>query len=51
MKVAKLDMFYKDRYKLDDWLNQILIYFALENVLAAKQSLTAASYLRGDAQQ
>lgn len=51
MKVAKPDMFYGDRYKLDDWLNQVLLYFVMEGVPETKQALTAASYLRGDAQQ
>lgn len=43
MKVAKPDFFYGDRYKLDDWLNQILLYFTLENVKEEKRALTAAS--------
>ena len=51
MKVAKPDMFYGDRYKLDDWLNQVLLYFGMEGIPEAKQALIAASYLRGDAQQ
>ena len=51
MKVAKPDMFYRDRYKLDDWLNQVLLYFVIEGVPETKQALTVASYLRGDAQQ
>ena len=49
MKVAKPDMFYGDRYKLDDWLNQVLLYFGMEGIPEAKQALIAASYLRGDA--
>ncbi len=51
MKVAKPDFYYGDRYKLDDWLNQVLLYFTLENVKDGKRALTAASYLRGEAQQ
>ena len=51
MKVARPDFFYGDRYKLDDWLNQILLYFHLEGVKEEKRSLTAASYLRGEAQR
>ena len=43
MKVAKPDFFYGDRYKLDDWLNQILLYFKMEEVKEDKQCLTAAS--------
>ena len=32
IKVAKLDLFFGDRNKLDDWLNQMLIYFRIERV-------------------
>ena len=51
MKVSKPDAFYGDRYKLENWINQILLYFYLENIPSNKQSLIAASYLRGGAQQ
>ncbi len=51
VKVAKPDYFYGDRHKLDNWLNQVLLYFRMEEVGAEKQPLTAASYLRGEAEQ
>ena len=50
-KVAKPDFFYGDRNKLDDWINQVYLYFRLEGIPDGRRSLTAASYLRGEAQQ
>src|ERR1700744_246091 len=49
MTVAKPDHWHGDRVKLDDWFNQLLIYFRIEKVPKEKQPLVAASYLRGDA--
>ena len=48
---AKPDYFYGDRNKVDDWINQLMMYFVLEGVQGdARKTLTASSYLRGEAQ-
>ena len=47
---AKPDFFYGDRNKLDDWLNQIMLYFPLEGITnEQRRCRIAASYLRGEA--
>ncbi|KAI7019968.1 hypothetical protein KC355_g2898, partial [Hortaea werneckii] len=52
VKVAKPDFFYGERTKLDDWLNQLMIFFKEEGITKdAKKTITASSYLRGQAQQ
>ena len=51
LKIARPDFFYGEQHKLDDWLNQMLLYFCFEGVREERQALTAASYLRGEAQQ
>ena len=51
LKTARPDFFHGERHKLDDWLNQMLLYFRFEGVREERQALTAASYLRGEAQQ
>ncbi|KYG40125.1 hypothetical protein M433DRAFT_160878, partial [Acidomyces richmondensis BFW] len=48
-KVAKLDFYYGDRYKLSDWLNQMNLYF-LFNDITRNKTLFATTYLRGRAQ-
>ena len=50
IKVAKPDYYYGDRSKLDDWLNQMALYFRFENITQdPKKTLLASSYLRGQA--
>ncbi|KAI6849248.1 hypothetical protein KC323_g9575 [Hortaea werneckii] len=52
IKVAKPDYYYGDRSKLDDWLNQMALYFRFENITQdPKKTLLASSYLRGQVQQ
>ncbi|OTA22083.1 hypothetical protein BTJ68_14755 [Hortaea werneckii EXF-2000] len=44
--------YYGDRSKLDDWLNQMALYFRFENITQdPKKTLLASSYLRGQVQQ
>ena len=50
-QTSKPEYYYGDRNKFEDWVNQLLMYFLLEGVRPEKQALTAASYLRGEAQQ
>ena len=49
-KVARPDFYYSDRNKLDDWLNQIVMYITYRDVKTEDQLMIAASFLRGDAQ-
>ena len=50
-KAAKPDFFYGDRNKVDDWFNQLYLYFHLEGFTSEqRKSLFAASYMRGEAQ-
>ncbi|KAI6813192.1 hypothetical protein KC342_g16956 [Hortaea werneckii] len=52
VKVAKPEFFYGERSKLDDWLNQLMIFFKEEGVNKdTKKTIMASSYLRGQAQQ
>ena len=52
IKVARPDYYYGDRSKLDDWLNQMALYFRFENITQdPKKTLLASSYLRGQVQQ
>lgn len=51
MKVAKPDYFHGERNKLDDWVNQMMMYFVLEGISnEPKRTLIATSFLRGEAQ-
>ena len=47
-KVAKPDLYYGDRNKLEDWLNQMSLYFKF-NEITKDQTLFASTYLRGRA--
>lgn len=49
-KVGKPDFYHGDRNKLDDWINQMNLYFMFENVPAQRRTLFATTYLRGRAQ-
>ena len=52
VKVAKPDFFHGERSKLDDWLNQLMIFFKEEGVRQdTKKTMIASSYLRGQVQQ
>jgi hypothetical protein len=49
---AKPDFFNGGRTKLDDWLKQLMIYFALEGIQAEQRKVfMAISYMSGEAQQ
>ena len=48
MKTAKPDFFYGDRDKVDDWLNQMALYFHL-HLITVNKTMYAATYLRGKA--
>ncbi len=51
LKVARPDFYYRDCNKLDDWLNQIMLYFRLEGIREdARKTIIALSYLWGEAQ-
>lgn len=47
---AKPDMYYGDRNKLDDWVNQLRLYFLFQQTNATHKTLFASTYLRGRAQ-
>ena len=47
---SKPDYFYGDRNKLDDWLNQLGLYFLYHGTTDPNRTLFAASFLRGSAQ-
>lgn len=50
-KIGKPDYFQGERSKLDDWVNQMMLYFALNRINNdQKRTMTAAFYLRGEAQ-
>ena len=50
-KAGKPDFFKGERSKLDDWINQMMMYFALNNIQNDhKKTMTAAFYMRGEAQ-
>jgi len=49
-KSARPDYFYGDRNALDDWINQMEIYFMFNNVDDDKKVVFATSFLRGRAQ-
>jgi hypothetical protein len=46
-KVQKLDFFYRDYDKLDNWVNQLWIYFEFNNIEPGKQTLFILIYLQG----
>ena len=47
---TKPDLFFGDRAKLEDWFNQLGLYFMYNNVGNPNKSLFAASHCRGRAQ-
>lgn len=47
---AKPDMYYGDRNKLDDWFNQLEMYFLFNRTGPDQKSLFATTFLRGQAQ-
>lgn len=47
---AKPDYYYGDRNKLEDWFNQLQIYFIFHQTANAVKTVYASSYLRGRAQ-
>ena len=48
---TKVDFFYGDRNKLDDWINQLLLHFELDGISShKKRCLIATMHLRGEAQ-
>ena len=49
-KVAKPDLYHGDRNNLDDWLNQLELYFLFNSVPPERKSLFATTYMRGRAQ-
>lgn len=49
-RVGKPDFYHGDRGKLDDWLNQLDLYFMFENVAQNRRTLFAITYMRGRAQ-
>ncbi|CAD0052049.1 unnamed protein product [Aureobasidium pullulans] len=49
-KVAKPDLYYGDRQGLDDWLNQMDLYYIFTPMEEAKKTIFASTYLRGRAQ-
>ena len=54
ISIAKPDLFYGDRDKVDDWLMQLQVYFTFQesNQLPAnRQPLFATTYMRGNAQK
>lgn len=48
--VAKPDFYYGDRNALDDWLNQVDMFYEFNNVANDRKTLFATTYLRGRAQ-
>jgi len=50
-KVARPDLFYGEREKLEDWLMQLQLYFAFngQTLLTAQQPAFAITYMRGRA--
>jgi len=53
LKVAKPDLFYGEREKLEDWLMQLQLYFAFNGqaLPTAQQPAFAITYIRGRAQK
>jgi hypothetical protein len=49
-KVAKPDLYYGDRQGLNDWLNQMDLYYIFTPMEEAKKTIFASTYLRGRAQ-
>lgn len=48
--IAKPDFFYGDRNKVDDWLNQLRMYFFFKGTPKPQQVMIAATFMRGRAQ-
>ena len=46
-KAQKPDLFYGDREKLDNWLNQLAMYFLFNPMPANRKSLFATTFMRG----
>ena len=54
ISVAKPDLFYGDRDKVDNWLMQLQVYFTFQRgdlLPTSKQPLFATTYMRGNAQK
>jgi len=49
-KIGKPNMFHGKRDGLDDWLNQLELYFLFSRVPEGKKTLIATTYMRGRAQ-
>ena len=52
--IAKLDLFYGERNKVDDWLMQLQVYFQFQpetNLPKEKWPLFATTYMRGNTYQ
>src|ERR1700761_930712 len=47
---AKPDLFYGDRNKLEDWFNQLGLYYMLSQTPPQHRTVFAVTYLRGRAQ-
>jgi hypothetical protein len=47
---AKPDLYFGDRRKLEDWFNQLEMYFLFNNTATQAKGVFAASFLRGRAQ-
>jgi hypothetical protein len=50
LKTAKPDNYYGDRYKLEDWITQMELYFTFQPTMDEKKALFAATFFRGRAQ-
>ena len=48
--MAKPDYFYRDRNKVDDWLNQLRLYFFFKGTTTAQKTMMVATYIWGRAQ-
>jgi len=53
IKIAKPDLYYGDRDKLEEWLVQMQLYFSFNRdaIRQGKQPLFAMTYMRGRAQR
>ena len=49
-KTGKPDFFYRDRHKTEDWLTQLDLYFVFNPTKDNYKTLTASTYMRGQAQ-
>ena len=49
VKVAKLDLFYRDRHKYDNWIIQLDTYFMFNKIEDNKKTAFAFTFIRGKA--